>query len=61
MTISGDNNNGIGYVPGNTVHVDVAGPNGNTINTKNLGAGKTYVYLITLDDGSTIQFQFGLK
>jgi hypothetical protein len=31
------------------------------INTKNQTAGKTYVYLITLDDGSTIQFQFGLK
>jgi hypothetical protein len=31
------------------------------INTKSLGAGKTYVYLITLNDGSTIQFQFGLK
>jgi hypothetical protein len=31
------------------------------INTKSLSAGKTYVYLITLNDGSTIQFQFGLK
>ena len=31
------------------------------INTKNLAANKTYVYLITLNDGSTIQFRFGLK
>jgi hypothetical protein len=31
------------------------------INTKDLKSGKTYVYLITLDDSSTIQFQFGLK
>jgi len=31
------------------------------INTKNLTAGKTYVYRITLNDGSTIDFQFGLK
>ncbi len=31
------------------------------INTKSLSAGKTHVYLITLKDGSTIQFQFGLK
>jgi hypothetical protein len=27
VTISGDNSNGVGYVPGNSVHVDVAGPN----------------------------------
>jgi hypothetical protein len=31
------------------------------INTKSLAKNKTYVYLITLNDGSTIQFQFGLK
>ncbi len=31
------------------------------INTRNLKAGSTYVYLITLIDGSTIQFQFSLK
>jgi hypothetical protein len=31
------------------------------INTKSLTKNKTYVYLITLNDGSTIQFQFGLK
>jgi HYR domain-containing protein len=31
------------------------------INTKNLFAGNTYIYLITLNDGSTIQFQFALK
>jgi hypothetical protein len=31
------------------------------INTKSLTSGKTYVYLITLNDGSTISFQFGLK
>jgi len=31
------------------------------INTKKLTAGNTYVYLITLNDGSTIQFQFTLK
>jgi hypothetical protein len=31
------------------------------IDTKNLTAGNTYVYLITLNDGSTIQFQFTLK
>jgi len=31
------------------------------INTKNLKADNTYVYLITLNDGSTIQFQFSLK
>jgi len=31
------------------------------ISTKNLSANKTYVYLITLNDGSTIDFQFGLK
>jgi hypothetical protein len=31
------------------------------INTKSLLKNKTYVYLITLNDGSTIQFQFGLK
>lgn len=31
------------------------------ISTKNLSAGSTYVYLITLNDGSTIEFQFTLK
>jgi hypothetical protein len=31
------------------------------INTKKLTPGYTYVYLITLDDDSTITFQFGLK
>jgi hypothetical protein len=31
------------------------------INTKNLYAGKTYFYRITLDDGSVIEFSFGLK
>jgi hypothetical protein len=31
------------------------------ISTKSLAASVTYVYLITLNDGSTIQFQFGLK
>jgi hypothetical protein len=31
------------------------------ISTKNLSADNTYVYLITLNDGSTIQFQFTLK
>jgi hypothetical protein len=31
------------------------------ISTKNLTKNKTYIYLITLNDGTTIQFQFGLK
>jgi hypothetical protein len=31
------------------------------LSTKDLAAGNTYVYLITLNDGSTIQFQFSLK
>jgi hypothetical protein len=31
------------------------------INTKSLSANKTYVYTITLNDGSKIVFQFGLK
>ncbi len=31
------------------------------INTKNLSANTTYIYRITLNDSSTIQFQFGLK
>jgi hypothetical protein len=31
------------------------------INTKNLAKNKTYVYLITLNDSTTIQVQFGLK
>jgi hypothetical protein len=31
------------------------------ISTKSLTKNKTYVYLITLNDGSTIQFQFGLR
>ena len=31
------------------------------MNTKNSRANQTYVYLITLNDSSTIQFQFGLK
>ena len=31
------------------------------ISTSNLQAGHTYVYTITLNDGSTIMFQFGLK
>jgi hypothetical protein len=31
------------------------------INTKNLKSGMTYLYRITLNDGSTIEFQFGLK
>jgi PKD domain len=30
VTISGDNNNGAGYLGGETVHVDVTGPNGYT-------------------------------
>jgi hypothetical protein len=31
------------------------------ISTKNLTANKTYYYVVTLNDGSTITFQFGLK
>ncbi|MGZ6693662.1 MAG: PxKF domain-containing protein, partial [Solirubrobacteraceae bacterium] len=31
------------------------------ISTTNLKSNATYVYVITLSDGSTIQFQFGLK
>jgi hypothetical protein len=31
------------------------------MNTKPLQAGKTYVYQITLNDGSTIDFRFGLR
>jgi hypothetical protein len=31
------------------------------INTKGMATNKTYVYVITLNDDSTIQFQFGLK
>jgi hypothetical protein len=31
------------------------------ISTKNLTAGSTYVFTITLNDGTTIVFQFGLK
>lgn len=31
------------------------------LSTKNLVAGNTYTYLIILNDGSTIQFQFSLK
>jgi streptogramin lyase len=31
------------------------------ISTKSLTANNTYVFLITLSDGSTMQFQFGLK
>src|SRR4051794_36271307 len=30
VTISGDNSDGAGYVPSETVHVDVQGPNGYT-------------------------------
>ena len=30
VTISGDNSNGAGYLAGETVHVDVSGPNGYT-------------------------------
>lgn len=31
------------------------------INTKGLNSGSTYVYQIKLNDGSIIQFQYGLK
>lgn len=31
------------------------------MNTKSQSANMTYVYLITLNDGSSIQFQFGLR
>ena len=31
------------------------------INTKNLANNKTYIYLITLNDTTTIEFRFGLK
>jgi len=31
------------------------------ITTQNLSAGSTHVYTITLNDGSTIFFQFGLR
>lgn len=31
------------------------------ISTKNLTGGKTYIYTITLNDSSVIEFQFGLK
>jgi hypothetical protein len=31
------------------------------INTKGLMANATYIYQITLNDGSVIQFQYGLK
>jgi hypothetical protein len=31
------------------------------LSTKDLSQGKTYVYRITLNDGSTIDFRFGTK
>jgi hypothetical protein len=31
------------------------------VNTKSLNANKTYVYTVTLNDGTTIPFRFGLK
>ena len=31
------------------------------ISTKNLQKNNTYIYLITLNDGTSIQFQYGLK
>ncbi len=31
------------------------------VSTKNLSANRTYIYVITLNDGSTITFRFGLK
>jgi hypothetical protein len=31
------------------------------ITTSNLTAGSTYIYTITLNDGSTIMFQYGLR
>ncbi|HVL68481.1 MAG TPA: PxKF domain-containing protein, partial [Vicinamibacterales bacterium] len=31
------------------------------INTKGMQADRTYVFLITLDDGSVIPFQFGVR
>lgn len=31
------------------------------ITTANLSAGSTYIYTITLNDGSTIMFQYGLR
>jgi len=31
------------------------------ISTKNLNANRTYIYVITFNDGSTITFRFGLK
>jgi len=31
------------------------------VSTKNLTANKTYYYHITLNDGSTIEFHYGLK
>jgi hypothetical protein len=31
------------------------------VSTRSLAAGKTYTYRITLNDASTIEFQFGLK
>ena len=31
------------------------------ITTSNLNAGSTYIYTISLNDGSAINFQFGLR
>jgi hypothetical protein len=31
------------------------------MNTKSLSAGKTYQYRVTLNDGTFIDFRFGLK
>jgi hypothetical protein len=32
-----------------------------TITTGNMSAGSTYIYTITLNDGTTIMFQYGLR
>jgi hypothetical protein len=50
---------------GNGYHQIAILPDGSfllaNINTKNLTKSKTYVYRISLNDGSTIDFMFGLK
>src|SRR3970282_337561 len=40
VTISGDNSDGAGYLPGETVHVDVSGPNGYTASCAAVPGGK---------------------
>jgi hypothetical protein len=55
VTITGDNSNGVGYVPGNTVNVSVSGPNGWTSScSATVGTDGSWSCQVTLSSDPTV-------